>query len=178
MIALRAPSQFSRAPIAYTGAVPGTPTLPHAEPRTAGPSQLSCPSPRTPRTVKIPAQRCSPHSATVACLTSSPRLCRTQLVRTVLSSVFLFCCHKNKTKNFKTKTSPPPRATPRSAHHQGASVCSTFDPISLSPKKKGDLLPKFFWKPFNASHQGASVCSTFDPEMKVTTPNRALGEVN
>ena len=27
-------------------------------------------------------------------------------------------------------------------------------------------------------HQGASVCSTFDPEMKVATPNRALGDVN
>ena len=54
------------------------------------------------------------------------------------------------------------------------------NPISLSPKKKGDFLPKFFWKPFNASHQGASVCSTFDPEMQVTTTKRtrALGEVN
>ena len=26
----------------------------------------------------VPAQRCSPHPATVACLTSSPRMCRTQ----------------------------------------------------------------------------------------------------
>jgi len=31
---------------------------------------------------------------------------------------------------------------------------------------------------YQAANQGASVCSTFDPERKVTTPNRALGEVN
>ena len=46
-------------------------------------------------------------------------------------------------------------------------------------RKRRDIFCRnSFWKTLNASHQGASVCSTFDPEMKVATPNRALGEVN